>query len=372
MIKNSLLILLFSICIASCMTDADDQCASDDFDRGAMLNNWAENIIIPAYENYTNKLEDLRSDVVVFSDTPNQINLEKVRTSWLGAYIAWQKVALFQIGKAEVLRLRDYTNTYPLDAVGVENNIASDSFDLSLSTEMNKQGFPALDYLLNGVKDSDLEILNVYDNTSYKNYLRAVVTRLEDMALSVLQDWKTSYKSIFVANECSSATASVDKLTNDFIFNFEKHIRVAKIGKPIGFFNDNPVSVSEAAEAVEAFYKKDVSKELFVVAIQASRDFFSGKHFNSDTEGISLKSYLTDLNIKTVTEKSVSEEILERMDKALSTANGLEDNFYDQIIADRDAFVVMRKELHSVVEVLKTNMISALKIKADFNDTDGD
>jgi predicted lipoprotein len=349
------------------MTDADDQCTSDDFDRGAMLNNWAENIIIPAYENYTNKLEGLKIDLVAFSDTPNQTNLDKARTSWLGAYIAWQKVALFQIGKAEVLRLRDYTNTYPLDAVGVENNIASDSFDLSLSTEMNKQGFPALDYLLNGVKDSDLEILNVYDNTSYKNYLRAVVTRLEDMALSVLQDWKTSYKSIFVANECSSATASVDKLTNDFIFNFEKHIRVAKIGNPIGFFTNTPVP-----EAVEAFYKKDVSKDLFVVAIQASKDFFVGKHFNSNTEGISLKSYLTDLNIKTVTEKSVSEEILERMDKALSTANGLENNFYDQIIADRDAFVAMRKELHSVVEVLKTNMIAALKIKADFNDTDGD
>ena len=366
MIKNSLLILLFSICIASCMTDADDQCASDDFDRGAMLNNWAENIIIPAYENYTNKLEDLRSDVVVFSDTPNQINLEKVRTSWLGAYIAWQKVALFQIGKAEVLRLRDYTNTYPLDAAGVENNIMSDSYDLSLSTEMDKQGFPALDYLLNGVEDTDLEILNVYDNTSYKNYLRAVVTRLEDMALSVLQDWRTSYKSIFVANECSSATASVDKLTNDFIFNFEKHIRVAKIGNPIGFFTNTPVP-----EAVEAFYKKDVSKELFVVAIQASRDFFSGKHFNSDTEGISLKSYLTDLNIE-AGGRSLSVVILEKMDKALSTANGLENNFYNQIIADRDAFVVMRKELHSVVEVLKTNMIAALKIKADFNDTDGD
>ena len=367
MIKNSFLILLFSLCIASCMTDADEQCTTDDFDRGAMLNNWAENIIIPAYENYTNKLEDLKIDLVAFSDTPNQTNLDKARTSWLGAYIAWQKVALFQIGKAEVLRLRDYTNTYPLDAVGVENNIASDSYDLSLSTEMDKQGFPALDYLLNGVKDSDLEILNIYDNTSYTNYLRAVVTRLEDMALSVLQDWKTSYKSIFVTNECSSATASVDKLTNDFIFNFEKHIRVAKIGKPIGFFTNTPVP-----EAVEAFYKKDVSKELFVVAIQASRDFFAGKHFNSNTEGISLKSYLTDLNIQTVTEKSLSVEILERMDKALSTANGLEDNFYNQIIADRDAFVVMRKELHSVVEVLKTNMIAALKIKADFNDTDGD
>ena len=348
------------------MTDADEQCSSDDFDRGAMLNNWAENIIIPAYENYTNKLEGLKIDLVAFSVTPNQTNLDKARTSWLGAYIAWQKVALFQIGKAEVLRLRDYTNTYPLDAEGVENNIMSDSYDLSLSTEMDKQGFPALDYLLNGVKDTDLEILNVYNNTSYTNYLRAVVTRLEDMALSVLQDWRTSYKSIFVANECSSATASVDKLTNDFIFNFEKHIRVAKIGKPIGFFTNTPVP-----ESVEAFYKKDVSKELFVVAIQASRDFFSGKHFNSNTEGISLKSYLTDLNIE-AGGRSLSVVILEKMDKALSTANGLEDNFYDQIIADRDAFVVMRKELHSVVEVLKTNMIAALKIKADFNDTDGD
>ena len=46
----------------------------------------------------------------------------------------------------------------------MENNIASDSYDLSLSTEMDKQGFPALDYLLNGVKDSDLEILNVYND----------------------------------------------------------------------------------------------------------------------------------------------------------------------------------------------------------------
>jgi len=253
-----------------------------------------------------------------------------------------------------------------LDAVGVENNIASDSYDLSLSTEMDKQGFPALDYLLNGVKDSDLEILNVYNDPNYGVYLTAVSNRLEQMGKDVLNDWKGSYKTIFIQNECSSATASVDKLTNDFIFNFEKHIRVAKIGKPIGFFTNTPVP-----ESVEAFYKKDVSKELFVFAIQASRDFFAGKHFNSDTEGISLKRYLTDLDIE-AGGRSLSVVILEKMDKAISTANGLEDNFYSQIIADRDAFVVMRKELHSVVEVLKTNMIAALKIKADFNDTDGD
>jgi predicted lipoprotein len=366
MIKNSFLIFLFSLCVASCATDTEDQCTTDNFDRGAMLTNWAENIIIPAYENYVGKLEDLKSDVTAFLDTPNQTNLNQVRTSWLSAYIAWQKVALFQIGKAETERLRDYSNTYPLDAVGLENNIETGSYELSLSTQLDKQGFPALDYLLNGVGNTDLEILNVYNSTSYKNYLLAVTSRLEKMALSVLQDWDTSYKSIFIADECSSATASVDKLTNDFIFNFEKHIRVAKIGNPIGYFTNTPIP-----ESVEAFYKKDVSKDLFVVAIQASKDFFSGKHFNTNAEGISLKSYLTDLNIE-AGGRSLSTVILEKMDKALATANGLESDFYNQIITDRSAFLTMRSDLHSVVEVLKTNMIAALKIKADFNDTDGD
>ena len=361
------MIFLFSLWFASCATDTEDQCTTDDFDRGAMLTNWAENIIIPAYENYVDKLEDLKSDLTAFSDAPNQTNLNQARTSWLGAYVAWQKVALFQIGKAETERLRDYSNTYPLDAVGLENNIETGSYDLSLSTQLDKQGFPALDYLLNGVENTDLEILNVYNSTtSYTNYLLAVSTRLEEMALSVLQDWNTSYKSTFIADECSSATASVDKLTNDFIFNFEKHIRVAKIGNPIGYFTNIPIP-----EAVEAFYKKDVSKDLFVVAIQSSKDFFSGKHFNTNTEGISLKSYLIDLNIE-AGGRSLSTVILEKMDKALATANGLESNFYNQIIADRSAFVTMRSDLHSVVEVLKTNMIAALKIKADFNDTDGD
>mgnify|MGYP001564639689 CR=1 FL=1 len=366
MIKNSFLIFFFSLCVASCATDAEDQCATDDFDRGAMLTNWAENIIIPAYENYLDKLEDLKSDLSAFSDAPNQTNLNQARTSWLVAYIAWQKVAMFQIGKAEVVRLRDYANTYPLDAAELENNIETGSYDLSLSTQLDRQGFPALDYLLNGLGDTDLEILNVYNDSNYGVYLTAVLNRLERMGKEVLNDWKGSYKTVFIQNECSSATASVDKLTNDFIFNFEKHIRVAKIGNPAGYFTNTPIP-----EAVEAFYKKDVSKELLVIAIQASRDFFSGKHFNSDTEGVSLKSYLTDLNIE-AGGRSLSTVILEKMDKAIATANGLESNFYDQIIADRSAFVTMRSDLHSVVEVLKTNMIAALKIKADFNDTDGD
>lgn len=366
MVKKSFLILLFSLGIVSCKSDAEDMCTTDDFDRGAMLTNWAENIIIPSYENYVDKVNVLNLDVATFVGAPSENHLQTVRTSWIAAYKAWQKVAMFQIGEAEELRLRSYANSFPLDAIGVESNISSGIYDLKLSTQIDRQGFPALDYLLNGLGETDTEIVAVYDDSNYGVYLTTVSNRLEQMGQDVLNDWKGAYKTVFIQNECSSATASVDKLTNDFIYNFEKRIRVTKIGKPIGFFDDTPIP-----EEVEAFYKQDISKELLITAIEASRDFFSGKHFNSDTEGAGLKSYLTDLNIE-AGGRSLSTVILEKMDKALATANGLESNFYNQISADRNAFIAMRSDLHSVVEVLKTNMIAALKIKADFNDTDGD
>jgi hypothetical protein len=49
---------------------------------------------------------------------------------------------------------------------------------------------------------------------------------------------------------------------------------------------------SDIPEKSRGFYKNDVSKELLNTAMQASKDFFNGKHFNNATTGEGLKSYL--------------------------------------------------------------------------------
>ncbi|WP_139959733.1 imelysin family protein [Flavicella sediminum] len=361
------LFLIIVTVLVSCGTEGTSSCTNDSFDRKAMLENWANNIIIPSFENYDALVSTLKTDVTTFSTTPNQNNLAQARSSWLLAYKAWQQVAMFQIGEAEVIRLKEYSNSYPVDAVGVESNISSEVYDLALSTQINRQGFPALDYLLNGLKDTDAEIITTFSATSYKNYANAVVDRLKLMSTAVVTDWKTNYAAIFIANDCSSSTSSVDKLVNDFIFNFEKNIRVSKIGNPIGFFTNTPIP-----EAVEAFYKKDVSKELFLTAVNTSKDFFNGKHFNSNTEGKSLKSYLIELQVE-AGGKNLSDYIVEKFDKVLTSANALDANFYAQIISDRAVFIALREnDLHPLLEVMKTNMLSALDIKADYNDSDGD
>ena len=64
--------------------------------------------------------------------------------------------------------------------------------------------------------------------------------------------------------------------------------------------------------------------------------------------------------------------ILNKVAAGEGDKDGMLDDFYAGIQSDRDKYKVTRDKIHSIIEVLKTNMISALGIKADYNDSDGD
>ncbi|MDO1502670.1 imelysin family protein [Winogradskyella maritima] len=78
-----------------------------------------------------------------------------MRASWLNAYKAWQHVELFEIGPAETVGFQLNMNIYPTDNEKIDGFIVNGSYDLSLSSNRSAKGFPALDYLLNGLGDTD-------------------------------------------------------------------------------------------------------------------------------------------------------------------------------------------------------------------------
>ncbi len=365
--------LLFVVMFVVISCDRNDSDTSaDGFNRAALLESWADNIIIPSYELYVAEVNTLVSASGNFTENPTEQNLEEVRTAWLNAYKVWQNVSIYEIGKAETTRMRDYTNSYPLNEEKVNTNISSGSYNFSLSTQLSAQGFPAVDYLLNGLGTSDSEIIAFYtshqNKVNYKQYLTDVTARLQSMGEEVLTDWKSTYRVTFISKEGSSATESLDKLVNDYIFHIEKLVRKAKIGDPIDFFGD-PVVIRP--ERVEAFYKKDVSKELLMAAVVASQNLFNGKYLNSETEGASLKSYLKELHVE-AGGQGLEVIIDERYNTAITKIELLDANFYEGIQSDRNKYVEVRKALHNVIDILKTNMISEIRVKADFNDSDGD
>ncbi len=370
-IKITTFIFLIALVITACSSDSDTPVDSpNNFDRGAMLTNWADNIIVPAYESFADQTSILQSSTSNFTTNPTVENLQTLRTNWKDAYLGFQTVSMFEIGKAEEVRFRNRLNVYPANAAEIEAFISSGNYDFALPSTIDKQGFPALDYMLNGLATTDTEIVTFYTSNAnaegYKNYLQTLSNTIASLSNEVLTSWTSGYRDTFVANTSSSASGAVDKLTNDYIFYFEKALRAGKVGIPAGVFSGNVLPGN-----VEALYKKDFSKELLLKAIEASANFFNGKSFESGATGPSFKTYLDFLNtIKNG--ENLSNLINNQFEVAKTEASSLNNNFAEQVQMDNSKMLETYDELQRNVIYLKVDMIQALDISIDYVDADGD
>lgn len=340
------------------------------FERSAMLINWADNIIIPSYEAFTGDLETLLNSFDTFKAEVNESNLIALRASWLNSYKTWQHVEMFEIGPAESVGFQLNMNIYPTDNEKIDGFIVDGSYDLSLSSNRSAKGFPALDYLLNGLGENDAEILGFYNGENKEAYLKYTEDVLLDMQAlteTVVSDWTNGYRDTFVANDGSSSTASVDRMVNDYIFYYEKYLRAGKMGIPLGVF-----SGSTLPRNVEAYFDGSISNDLFLEGLAAVQDFFNGKHFNSSTQGESLASYLDALNT-VKNEEDLSTLINDQMNTAKSMVVDL--SAFRAEIEDNNPptnMLLAYDEVQKAVPMLKVDMVSAMSISIDFVDADGD
>ena len=361
----TLLLILFAF---SC-GDSDPkepQEPGDNFERKTLLIDAADGIIIPAYEDYVSKIQTLNSSAQSFVVDPSKNNLDLLRGYFFEAYKSWQYVSMFDLGKAEEIGLRNFTNIYPANTIEIDENILDGDYNLELPSKNDEQGFPALDYLLYGIGDSEDQILSKYESASYTTYLTDLTQNIEDMGTLVLNDWKEGYRDTFVNNDGTSATSSLNKLVNDYLFYYERFLRAGKIGIPAGVFSGDPLK-----DRVEGFFAKEISKELFLTGLNASKRFFNGTNFNTDAVGTGLKAYLDYLN--TIKEgDDLSQLINAQFDAIQEKAKDLNPNFEIQIENDNLKMLATYDELQKNVILLKVDMLQALNIKIDFVDADGD
>lgn len=366
---SSVLVAVFFLGIISCGDD-DTGGVTDNFDRGAMLAHWADNIIIPSYEIYVDRVGTLVNSAETFVNEPKTANLLQLQSDWFDAYGNWQSVAMFEIGKAEEVSLRNFTNVFPVNVLDLEETIASGTFNLQSVNKQDEQGFPALDYLINGLAPTMDEVVVIYledtPESNHGEYLLALVINLHSLATEVLDDWKNGYRDEFVSNDGSEATSSVNKVVNDMLFYYEKHLRAGKIGIPAGVFSSTPLS-----DRTEALYRTNSSKLLFEVALETVEGFFNGKSVGSSVEGESLASYLNFLN--TIKEgEDLTALINNQFDQIKLVAADLNEDLSVQVESDNSKMLATYDELQKNVVLLKVDMLQALNIRVDFVDADGD
>jgi hypothetical protein len=363
--KNLLLLLTIFLFI-SCGEDDSQSSSADGYDRSAMLTNWADNIIIPVYTDFQSKLASLKVATTVFTGSQTQENLIELRNQYLESYKTWQYVVMFSsIGKANELEITRWINVYPTDNNLIESNILAGNVTLSTPSTNTQQGFPALDYLLYGVANTDNDILTKFNSENYQVYLTNVVDRLIFLNDTVLNDWNNGYRNSFVSSSENTAGSSVNLMVNDFVFNYEKYFRAYKLGNPLAIFGGDINS-----QDVESLYGKH-SKELCISGLDAIEDFFNGKYYSSAVQGESLKSYLLYLNTNSDGEALVP-VILSQMDVARTNINLLNEDFQNQINTDIEAAYTTYDEIQKLVPMLKVDMMQAFNISGDYQDSDGD
>ena len=372
-LKIFISISILSIFIISCSSSSDDeQSTIPEFDRSAVLKNYADNIIIPRLNNFRSSVDYLKESVDAYVDSPDITTYTELHNSWLEAYINWQYVEMFNIGKAEEIMFFSKTNTYPVNEGRIQENINNEKTDLSNPNDWSCQGFPGLDYMIHGIADSENEIINQYiQNPLNGKYLKVVLNELNNNTDLVLNDWNT-YRNTFVNSIENTATSAFNMLTNDFVYYFEKGLRTNKIGIPSGVFSNNPLS-----NKVESYYSskngiEDVSRDLIENALNAVDLVFQGKSSNQSPVGPSFKTYLDFIKANNVSADDIGSIVVNKIQTANQKILDLNKNFINQVENDNGKMLAAFDALQTIVVNLKTDMLSLFNVAVDYTDADGD
>ena len=339
-----------------------------EFDRSGMLVFWADNIILPAYNQLNASLITLSEKVAAFNESPSATTLSSLRNQWLAAYSHWQYVEMFDIGLAEEIYYKNRINLFPANVTRIENNISGEEYDLDASSYFTAQGFSALDYLIFGAGENDDAIIALYtaSDSNYGNYLAEVTNKMIDLTLQVKTQWEGDYRDTFVQSTDNTATSALNKMVNDFVFYYEKGYRANKIGIPAGIFSTSPLP-----DRIEAYHGEVYAKILALEASNAVYQFFNGIAYNdASTTGLSLKDYLDYI------EADVDDKLSARINAKFQTAenkiNNLNTNFKQQIQEDNNAMLLTYDAIQSNVVLLKVDMLQKLNVGVDYADADGD
>lgn len=352
-------------------TNPTDQASSD---RKAMLTNIADNIIVPSYANFKTKFDLMLTKSDAFAVKPDKASLTDFRQAWVDAYTEWQKVELFDVGPAEQNTLRNFFNIYPTDVTGIEAYVTAGTGAFDVPASYPKQGFPALDYFINGLGTTDDAIVARYttaaDAAKRLAYLKRLTTQMNTQFSSVYTAWTTGgYRDTFINCTALNAGCSTSKLVNGYVLNYERYLRSGKFGIPSGAMSNGTVS----PDKVEAYYKKDLALTLAKTAHQATVDFFNGKGVKTGQEGPSLKTYLNSLGAK---DSSTGASLVDIINKQFEAVNQqlttLKPNLSDEIKTNDAAVVLVYTQMQKAVRMLKVDMTTVMSITITYTDNDGD
>ena len=341
-----------------------------EFDRTELLTNYANKYIKPAYTAYNNEVNNLKSGVTSFNDTPTVASLQNLRTKWENTLLIWQDVAFLEFGPAANISLRAQTNVYPIDTGLINSNILSGSYNLQAASNFDAKGLQAIDFLLNGLASNDMDVVTYYiNNTNAKTFLQDVINDLEMNTAVVNAEWQNSYGILFIANSASNAQgSSVSDIVNALNQHYETYVRKGKIGLPAGVFNG--FSQTPMPEHVEAYYSNQ-SLPYVYRSLSSLQKFVNGSSYANETGGSGLDDYMVFVNAKNNSE-ALNTVINNQFSTIKVELDKINDPLSNELTTNNTGVKNVYEKMQQMVGYIKVDMTNALEVLITYQDSDGD
>jgi predicted lipoprotein len=363
----SLLTIALVLLAFGCKKDKDKD--EEKFDRELMLKNYAENLIIPAYQDASTALNQLSAQIDAFLADKNITNLENAQTAWLHAFEEWQFACMFNVGPAAEQGLNKSLNeeiaTFPASETKINNILSSGQFNMN-DFNRDARGFLAIEYLLfGGITVSNADVLNLFQTQPNRaTYLQALISHSANRVNTVLTAWNGAYKNEFIKNNGTDVGSSTSQLYNEFVKSFET-IKNLKLELPLGL---RPGQTQTEPQLVQAYYS-GYSLKIIKKHTQAIENVYLGRS-KSNVEGSSFRDYLATV----VGGPELITQTLNQWANVMAAqwAVPTDSPMSVQINANPQPLLDFREELQKHTRFFKSDMSSRLGIAITFSSGDGD
>jgi hypothetical protein len=357
-----ILVFLSTLAFISCGDNGDTDTDENTFDRGAMLEALADDLIIPNFERLQVSVGQMATASEDFIQNPTEEGLEALRNAWKQAVIDHQHCSAFGFGPGQLL-LGDYASVlgvFPVSESKIEANILNPDFDLANSFDRDIRGFYGVEYLIFGNGKSDTELIAGFDDDRIA-YLSLLVNELKSTFDTIVMEWNSSYRQTFISNDGTSAGSPISLFYNSFVRDYE-NLKNFKIELPAGLTADQDHA---DGTLVEAFYS-GISSDLIREHFDNCKNIWFGLSRNG-TEGIGFEEYLNTV--------VGGPELVDQTIMAITSIDNAIDALPEGRLSENVSaieLVALRDALQANTANFKSSIVSLLGLTITFNSGDGD
>ncbi len=335
-------------------------CSGNNFDRGQILENVTNNLIIPTYENFDQTTEALHTASQTFTENPTSESLSNLKSAWETSIKTWKRAEVYNFGPVESLVLVTAIDRWPTSERGVEQAIEDydGSDDYLIRIGSNRKGLPAIEYLL--FHDDESVILDEFSDENRKAYLNLLTEALTRHSAAILEDWNSGYKEEFISNTGNKADSGITLLANELGYILQK-VRMEKLEIPFGAQTEGTPRL-QMLESVHA----NISKELIRENLLAAQETFDG----ADSTG--FDDYIEALGIEDENGELLSEAIKSEYENAFRILDSMDGSLENAILNQRETVQELIDSVQKLYIYTNIDMISQLGILTVFSDNDGD